>query len=369
MNDNKQIMNDIANKYAKSQGKELKEILEPIKNGLNSKDGLERNMAVKEGRKVVEQLTQLLLRQELETNQTGNYIYEFVNMFNDGIVNEGNGKIYDFNNTMGVDTWNANLFIPNAFTSEDVDEFTITMYQANGTLSTQGYQFKKPIVYQEKKWIPYFKSGNLSGFVNQLAASIDRAYYWYMFDKIARLITDPGKKPAKQINGTAPNAFDAWSSEILPEIRRMTRLSKDYNYNRSNTNLMLSSPEELLVIASSKTIQTLQSGIKSQLFNVQFLDIKGLVDAENFINLGKKLTLGNTAAKVTTEDAEYVDDNTVIVMSKSAIKHFSQVDTIESQFFAENLSTLIVKHKWGAIDWLPWGQAFIYTNTNLNTLP
>ncbi|WP_300351384.1 hypothetical protein [Clostridium sp.] len=125
----------------------------------------------------------------------------------------------------------------------------------------------------------------------------------------------------------------------------MTRLSKDYNYNQSNTNLLATEPKDLLVFASSKTIQTLQSGIKSQLFNVQFLDIKGLVDAENFINLGKKLTLGTTSQKVTTENEEYVNDNTVIVIAKDAIKHFSQVDTVETQFFAENLSTLIVKHK------------------------
>lgn len=359
----------IAEQYAASQGKTLPEIIEPIKAGLNSRDGVAKNLAVKEGRKVVAQLTQLLLRQELYTNKTHDYITKFVDMFDNGVVNEGNGKVYDFNNTMGVDTWNADIFIPDAFTSEDVDEFKITMYQSNGQLTTQGYQFKKPIVYQEKRWIPYFRAGNLSAFIQQLAASIDRAYYWYMYDKIARLITDNSKRPGKVINGTATNAFDAWSTEILPEIRKMTRLSKDYNYNQSNTNLLATEPKDLLVFASSKTIQTLQSGIKSQLFNVQFLDIKGLVDAENFINLGKKLTLGTTSQKVTTENEEYVNDNTVIVIAKDAIKHFSQVDTVETQFFAENLSTLIVKHKWGAIDWLPWSQAFVYTNANLNTLP
>ena len=368
-NQDKIKANKIAEEYAKQQGKTLKEVIEPITSALNSDNENTRQLGVLNAKKVVEDLTTLMLRQEIFANKTSSYMTNFLSYFDDGMVNEGNGKLYDFNNATGVDTWNKNSFIPTAFTTTDVDEFSIVMYGANGTLSDQGYQFKKPQVYSEKNWIPYFRAGNLSGFIAQLHSLIEHSWNLFIYDKLIRKITDTNKKPAKQITGTATNAFDCWATEILPAIREMTTDSVDFNYNSASKVLMSTSPEDLIVVASAKTIQTLQSGIKSQLFNAKFLDIKGLVDTENFFNPGKKLTIGDNSTRITNTTENYINDNTVIVLSKKSIKHFKQVQNVGVQGFADNMSTLIVKHVWGAMDWLPWGQAFIYTNNNLNTLP
>lgn len=360
---------NIADTYANSLGKKsIDEVIKPIQEGLDSEDIAVQDLARAQARATVEQLSRLILRQEIFTNPDANYIYNFVNKFKDGIVNEGNGKLYDFNNATGVDSWDPAKFIPDGLTTTSVDEFKIEMYNAGGALNTnQGYQFKKPITFIEKNWIPYFRAGNLIGFIGQLQANMEKSWNYYMFDKLARKITTATYK--KTINGNTTNAFDAWSSEILPAIRNMTLLSAEYNYNTANTNLMLSNPKDLLIIASSKTIQTLESGIKSQLFNAKFLDLKGILDEDNFTNLGNQITVGTTTANVTVSTTPYVDDSTIYVIHKDAIKHFTQVDRVETQFFAHNLSTTIVMHKWGALDFLPWGQCFKYTNANLNTLP
>lgn len=360
---------NIADTYANSIGKKsIDEVIKPIQEGLDSEDIAVQDLARAQARNTVEQLSRLILRQEIFTNPDANYIYNFVNKFKDGVVNEGNGKLYDFNNATGVDTWDATKFIPDGLTTTSVDEFKIEMYNAGGTLNTnQGYQFKKPITFIEKNWIPYFRSGNLIGFIGQLQANMEKSWNYYMFDKLATKITSATYN--KTISGTAANAFDAWSSEILPAIRNMTLLSAEYNQKTGQTNLMLSNPKDLLIIASSKTIQTLESGIKSQLFNAKFLDLKGILDEDNFTNLGNKITVGPTTDAVSVSTTPYVNDSTIYVIHKDAIKHFTQVDRVETQFFAHNLSTTIVMHKWGALDFLPWGQCFKYTNANLNTLP
>lgn len=359
---------NIADTYAASMGKSsISEVIKPIQDGLNSDDIAIQDLARNQARLTVENLSRLILRQEIFTNPEANYINSFVNKFRDGVVNEGNGKLYDFNNATGVETWAANKFIPDGLTTTNVDEFKIEMYDAGGALSAQGYQFKKPITFIEKNWIPYFRAGNLIGFIAQLQANMEKAWNYFMFDKLARKITTATYN--KTVAGNAQNAFDAWALEILPTIRNMTTLSAEFNQKTGQTNLMLSNPKDLIIIASSKTIQTLESGIKSQLFNAKFLDIKGILDESNFTNLGNQITVGDTTQAVSVSTTPYVNDNTIYVIHKDAIKHFTQVDRVETQFFAHNLSTTIVMHKWGALDFLPWGQCFKYTNNNLNTLP
>lgn len=358
----------IADTYAKSRGKEsIDELINPIREGLNSEDPVQNEISLSLARSAVEDLTKLILRQELFTVQEAEYI-NFVDVFNDGTVKEGNAKNYVFNNPTGKDTYARDDYVSTATTATDVDTFSIKMYNDTGkTLSNQGYQFRKPVVYIGPEWIPYFKSGNLTGFIADLQKNIYLTWKMFIFDKIMNLIKNGTYK--KAIQGTAANCFDAWTNEILPTIREMTTYSADFNYNSANTNLMFSNPSDLLVFAHPKTIQTLQSGIKSQLFNAKLLDLKGLVDAENFINAGKELNIQGPNVKITAKASYYVDVNTIFVINKAAIRHFTQIDTIESMFYGKNLAMEFTMHKWGALDFLPWGQCFKYTNTNLNTLP
>lgn len=141
-----------ADAYAKSVGKDnIKEVIQPIVEGLNSKDEVQVELAKNLARGTVEQLTKLILKQEIFTTSNAAYM-EFVNKFNDGVVKEGNAKLYDFNHLTSCDTYNPNQFVPNALSAPNVDEFTIQMYKADGTLNdTQAYQFRKQLVVIESK--------------------------------------------------------------------------------------------------------------------------------------------------------------------------------------------------------------------------
>lgn len=361
----------IADEFAIENGKEsIDDIINPIKNNLNGSE-VQRELGRVAARNTVEQLTKLILRMELFTTPNPDYMDRVLGYFNDGVVKEGNAKIYRFNNPTGNSAYVNSEFVPTALTTTDVDEFSIGMYTstAGNTLTAQGYQFRKTLVYTENQWIPYFKSGKLMEFIAELQDNMNKSWKMNMFNRVMTLITTSGNID-KAVNGTAANAFDAWATEILPEIRKMTTLSSTYNANSANTNLMLTNPKDLLIFAHPKTIQTLESGIKSQVFNAKFLDLKGILDEDNFIDAGLKLTIPNSEnTKITVGSSYYIEETKIYVVSKHAIKHFSQIDRIETAFYGRNLATEFTMHKWGAIDFLPWGQCFVYTNANLNTLP
>ena len=362
----------IADEFAREQGKEsIDDIINPIQANLNGSE-VQRELGRVAARAVVENLTKLILRMELFTTPNPDYMDRVLGYFNDGVVKEGNAKIYRFNNPTGNSAYVNNEFVPSGLTTTDVDEFTIGMYNQNttgNTLSSQGYQFRKTLVFTEPQWIPYFKSGKLMEFIAELQENMYKTWKMNMFHRVMDLITKTNNGIGKQINGTTTDAFAAWSQDILPEIRKMTTLSSNYNYKTSNTNLMLTNPNDLLIFAHPKTIQTLESGIKTQLFQAKFLDLKGILDENNFIDAGLKLNVGNETQKISVQGDYYIAENKIYVVSKQAIKHFSQIDRIETAFYGRNLATEFTMHKWGAIDFLPWGQAFVYTNANLNTLP
>lgn len=362
----------VADEFARESGKEsIEDIINPIQANLNGSE-VQREMGRVAARAVVENLTKLILRMELFTTPNPDYMDRILGYFDDGVVKEGNAKIYRFNNPTGNSTYASGDFVPNALTTTDVDEFTIGLYNQTSTgtnvVSSQGYQFRKTLVFTEPQWIPYFKSGKLIEFIAELQENMYKTWKINMFDRTMKLITG-ANHIHKQINGNAADAFAAWSQEILPEIRKMTTLSSSYNAGNNNTSLMLTNPSDLLIFANPKTIQTLESGIKSQVFNAKFLDLKGILDENNFIDAGLKLSVGNESTKISVGSDYYIPENKIYVVSKQAIKHFSQIDRIETAFYGRNLATEFTMHKWGAIDFLPWGQAFVYTNTHLNTLP
>lgn len=364
----------IADIYAKSQGKEsITDITEPIKENLNSSDSNLNALGRMQARGTVEQLSMLLLRQELFTVPDFEYM-QVVDVFNDGEVKEGNGKQYNFKNNFGSDKYISTEFIPETYTKTSVDQFFIKMYNENAgekELTSQGYQFRKSIIYQQDQWIPYFKMGNLVEFIAMLQKELYTSWRYFIFHKIMKRIKgEEGTAIAKQITSTADNAFDAWN-DFLKAVRAMTTADIDFNYSANQDNLMSTNPSDLLVFAHPDNIQTLQSGIKTQLFNAQFLDFKGILNESNLVNVGKVLTNTEAQDKQVSVDKTtyYIPKNTIYVVSKKAIKHFSQLSEVATQFYARNLAMEFELHKWGALDFLPWGQAFVFKCDALDTTP
>lgn len=362
---------ETADEYAKSRGKSnINELTEEIREGLNSGNEVREELAKAQARAILADLTKLILKQEYQSTESFGYL-DFVNYFDDGVVKEGNSKMYQHGLATGKTSWQLNKWIPDAHTAKTLDKHVISIYtDASGlNLTPQAYQFKKNQTIEESQYIPYFKAGNMGAFISDLYKQIDETYKMFIFDKIATLITS--STPAKTVSGTATNAFECWVKEILPLVEDMKTASSDFNYKSGCKVLRASNQADIKILVNPKVLTTLKSGIESQVFNAKLFEGGGVLDISNFINLGKKFTVGDQDTPISVESTTYyIPENTIyIINTKNCIKHIKQVQAVESQFFAENLTTNIVKHVWGAVDFLPWAQIVKYTSNKLNELP
>ena len=76
-----------------------------------------------------------------------------------------------------------------------------------------------------------------------------------------------------------------------------------------------------------------------------------------------------TQADINTVGDEWINDNTIIVVDISRIKHIIQIDENATQGFAANLTEYLAKHVWGVIDIMPWCKKIVYKNSNLRMIP
>lgn len=359
----------MADELAKSKefgAADAKDLLAGIQSDLNSNSNVRKSNGRILAKEFTAKLLLLCLYQEIENNPNLGYM-DFANKFDDGEINEGNSKEYIASKLTGNDSFRPDMFIPAKVSTKSVESHVIQMYDAAGTLNKNAYQFKKSQTIQESLWIPYFKSGSLSSFINEITEQLHKVFTIYKFDKVATKITS--SKFQKQIVGTATNMFDAISGEFLPALRDMLYLNSEFNFSASSLFLQDNNMDDLIIIMSSGNVQRIRSGIKSQLYNAQFLGVDKELSDANIISLGNKITIGNEDVDMSVSNIPYCDDNTIYVVSKKALRHVNQINRSESQAWTENMTIQLTLHVWGALDILPWGQCFKYTNPNLSVLP
>ncbi len=348
---------------------DINEVTNLAREASNMDPSARRTAMMKSVGEVANTLMLLCLEQALQTTELPDYM-SFANAFDDGYIASGNSKEYVFQRLTGIDSWDPDLFVPNKVTKTSVAAKVISIYNPDGTLSPQGHQFKKNITIQEAVWLPYFIAGKVAEFIAMYRNALQKVFRLYKYDLVMSMIT--GSTPAKVINGTADNMFDCFVKEIIPTIRDMTTMNNQYNYAQDDENIQYANPEDLFVIMNGKVITQLESGIKSQLFNSKLLNIHNVLDETRIINPGNKITVPHDSDQlisVGSTPTPYVDENTVWIVHKDALKFLMQIDRLESQNWTQNMTIQLVLHAWFCLDFLPWGMIVKYTNKNLMTMP
>lgn len=367
----KEVNKEIAQKYAESKGKKsIREITDGANKLMESENVIERALGKTIAQETVQDLLLLCLRQELMDNPLPNYMNLTERVF-DGWMTEGNQKEYIADLDTGVSSYSNIPFVPANQTMQKLESWTLQIYTkgTNGSvnLSPQAYQFKKEQTLPVNEWLPYFKKGNLNEYITKKQESLNRAYKIFIYNKLCGIITD--KTKGKKINGTATNLYDALL-ELAPEIDKMTQYNASYNNEQTSKLMYAANPNDLLIFTSTKVRSAIMNGVKAQVFNATFIGTsERTYTYENVKTLGNKIT--QTTQNDINQDSgqEWIDDNTIIVLDISRIRHIIQIDENATQGFAANLTEYISKHVWGVMDILPWCKKLVYTNTNLRMVP
>lgn len=367
----KEVNKEIAQKYAESKGKKsIREITDGANKLMESENAIERALGKAIAQETVQDLLLLCLRQELMDNPLPNYMNLTERVF-DGWMTEGNQKEYIADLDTGVSSYSNIPFVPANQTMQKLESWTLQIYTkgTNGSvnLSPQAYQFKKEQTLPVNEWLPYFKKGNLNEYITKKQESLNRAYKIFIYNKLCKIITD--KTKGKKISGTATNLYDALL-ELAPEIDKMTQYNASYNNEQTSKLMYAANPSDLLIFTSTKVRSAIMNGVKAQVFNATFIGTsERTYTYENVKTLGNKIT--QTTQNDINQDSgqEWIDDNTIIVLDISRIRHIIQIDENATQGFAANLTEYISKHVWGVMDILPWCKKLVYTNSNLRMVP
>lgn len=367
----KKEVKTIADDYAKSKGKAgIKALMDEVNDGLGSPNTIIRNNARALAGNTVQDLLPLVLQQRLV--KTPDFFEQnFVNVFDDGPLNEGNSREYVAPLLTGAGSYVSGDRIADQIYAPACENDVISMYNTSKQLdsTSNAYQFKKVVTLQEPEYIPYFKSGRLAEFLEKQVELLYQSYSFFFHDKLCRYITSTIKTNAQnKLVGSGANMFEAMN-EFFKFAKKMTIGNKKFNYSATSKKLSVTPFEDQMWLVNSAVDQLLDSGVASQLYNAQFFGPNGKMSKANFVVLGNQITYPDNSSIIDFTDEEYLDDQTIICMSKDAIKHCKQVERIEKQEWANNMCVDIVLHIWGAFKILKWGQVGVYTNTNLVKIP
>ena len=361
---------EVAQKYAESKGKKsIGEITSRANELMESDNAIDRALGRAIAQETVQDLLLLCLRQEIMDNPLPDYMNLTERVF-DGWMTEGNQKEYVADLDTGVSTYSNTPFVPSQQTMQKLEKWTLQIYtkQPGGQvqLSPQAYQFKKEQTLPINEWLPYFKKNALNEYITKKQQSLNRAYKIFIYNKLCNIITD--KTKGKVIQGTSQNLYDALL-ELAPEIDGMLMYNTEYNNEQTSKVPYTAQSKDILIFTSKKVRSAIMNGIKSQVFNAQFVGTsERTYTYDNVKCLGNIVTQGNQDT-VNTIGNEWLDDNTIIVIDISRIRHIVQIDENATQGFAANLTEYLSKHVWGVIDILPWCKKIVYKNTNLRSIP
>ena len=377
-----EINKEIALETAKARGyNSTSDMMGEIRAQLNSDNPQTRALGEEAARGAVESLLALCLKQVFMTESLPSMYQELVGKTNDGVMYAGNTKTYTVSNPTGITTYEKTAFIPTGLTTKDLNQFALNMYSnpSSKTLSKWAYKFMKQQTLEIQEWLPFFKEGTLNTFISQIQRDIQDVYTLYMYAKVCEIITsesatDDANNQAisgKVVNGNATNLFEAWI-EVLQHFNYMTQYNKDYNADQTNKHMYAANPEDLLIFVSNKVLTTTRNGILSQTFNAELMGAESKqLKPENLKTLGKKILISENSEGTVLENTqdEWINDNTIIIVDISRIKHIVQFDQAGAQFFQKNVVNYISKNVWGAIAMLPWCKKLIYKNSNLTIAP
>ena len=365
----KETNKEVAAAYAKSKGRNsIGDITREANAMMASENPAERAIGKAIAQQTVQDLLLLCLRQEIMDNPLPDYMNLTERVF-DGWMTEGNQKEYVADLDTGVSSYSNTPFVPSAQTIQKLEQWTLQIYTKNGSnqvvLSPQAYQFKKEQTLPVNEWLPYFKKNALNEYITKKQQSLNRAYKIFIYNKLCELIV---AENGKVITGQANNLYDALL-ELAPEIDGMLMYNHEYNKEQQSKLAYTSKASDILIFTSKKVRSAIMNGVKAQVFNANFIGTsERTYTYENVKCLGNRVTQGNQG-EINTVGAEWINDNTIIVVDISRIKHIIQIDENATQGFAANLTEYLAKHVWGVIDIMPWCKKIVYKNSNLRSIP
>lgn len=381
--------NEEADKIAKELGYEDgQDLVDSVNAGLKSSNPADVRAVSRDAGKFTAKLSLVVYEQVIYKQEGIEKVYSWVDKFDYKFLEFGNTLNFINDVVTTATTYDPSLFVPNKTTDPLVETFSGGFLKADKTLSETSYQYKKSLSIKKHDWAPFFASGKLGEMISTIITRMNTTYTLFKAQKLQGLIKNLASGSAqvsianagtngkdlklKKIDGTAPDTFAAMI-ELLEHINNLTMDVNKTNIGSDSTSITPISLEDLVIIVPKKLKTLFENGILTRLPNASKFQESVLFSSDRVIPAGVELQpIQNSTTKevdVVQGETPFIDNNTIVVLDKNAIKHCFMVRENESQYFAENMIEQLTIHIWGFFVILPFAKGFVYKNTNLMTAP
>ena len=212
----------------------------------------------------------------------------------------------------------------------------------------------------------------LEQLVAETITTFEKEMILYLAHKVFKLITNATY--SKVINDDSDDCYAAWTKfgEIIKKsetFRNDFVIDQTAYPNVGNTWLK----DDKLIFMSAAVYTKYTLGLKPVVFNNKDLALDRSIDPNNiyilpdtqYINDYKEQN-GDTPQFVNTP---YIDDKTIICISKYSVSYKVQVDMYDEQYFANNSTDFYQKNLWYVLDMVKFTNGFKFISDNLTTLP
>ena len=348
--------------------------------GINSADELVQAATSKNANsqrdalRIYDDITNKIVQQNITSTTILNGIYNLPYLFQ-GSRLIGNGTEYVHIYPQGsVYPFNLNGYLP-SHVDKTTQQLKISRYDRKPVTQIISDPVKvctKMTITRAELLSRMVSVEKLEQLVAETITTFEKEMVLYLAHKVFKLITNATY--SKVINDDSADCYAAWTKfgEIIKKsetFRNDFVIDQTTYPNVGNTWLK----DDKLIFMSAAVYTKYTLGLKPVVFNNKDLALDRSIDPNNIYILPDTQYIndydeqsGDTAEFV---DTPYIDDKTIICISKYSVSYKVQVNMYDEQYFANNTTDFYQKNLWYVLDMVKFTNGFKFISDNLTTLP
>lgn len=340
---------------SKGHIKNADQMVKMASNGTN----IQKSMALE----AFDNITDKIIQQRIMASSLDDSIYRTWRRFEQNEL-LGNGKefVKIYAQGMAYDTdAGSNKYVPDArYDRTPVSQTISSPVKKQFKLTMTGEELLSKVVSKEKM------VEIISTVVNTFEQDIDL----YMTDVMYKLLA--GARFQKSITDEdSPSAYYC-AREIAKYLKQASSFRKDFNIDASYDSADCWKKSDVMLFISQKTMTNFDIGISPVLFNPEKTGFNNLgigqvieMPATQYDNT----FVAGTHETPTFTDSPYIEETSVIAISKNSIALLPQLKKMATQRFINNMTDLYTYDFWYVQAIIGFTLGFKYTCANLNKTP
>lgn len=362
------VLDPIINETGKSYG--INNADDLIKNATSGNRNLQANAL-----EVFDALTNKIIQQNVTATTVLPGIYDLPNIFQGNRL-IGNGKEYVHTYPQGnVYDWNREGYLP-SHKDKTTGNIVPSRYDREPVAQIISDPIKKCVkmtITREELISRMVSIEKLEQLVAETINCFSKDMVLFLAHQCFSKIVSTNF--SKTINDNSADCFTAWNNFGTHMIECET-FRKDFVIDQTHFSKVGNTwlKDNKLIFMSPAVYAKYTMGLKPVVFNNKELALDKIINPANIyilpvVQYNNEYETESTAGEPEFIDTPYIDDQTIIILSKDSVAYQVQVEMFDRQYFANNTTDFYQKNLWYTLDVVGFTNGFKFISPNLTTLP